>query len=273
MTSLIRRLASTIFVICLPILAFSQSSSADANAKAINQIFEEIPIKERLGETPENLHAQFSQNPFGLPAEQNQKMMDLFLETFNTDAMVADAKEVFQENVQSEEVKAAINWIQNEDTQKTLDAENEFYTIQGIRKRVVNKYELEQNPPSKERNQLISSLVENKSAIEDELESQVIIFRALVNAFSELSPQQSFSEAQIEGFVGNFRNQNRPQVEQSVTNQFQLMYHGLENDTLNNYISFYETDAGNWLSSTTTESIHTAYEEAAARFLEAVRNM
>lgn len=259
-------------IILLPVLSTAQNSG-DSKSETVDQVFEEIPIEERLGEAPQKMQGLISQNPFGLQPSQNELMMDAFKKSFAQDSLLDYTREAFNQNFEAEAADAVLQWFQNQNTQTVLDAEMEFYTIEGIRKRVVNKYEMEQNPPPQNRIELINSLSEKMSAVESEIESQVIIFRALVFAFSELSSQRSLSDVQVEGIVNNYRLQIQSQTDQEITNQLLTLYHGLDNDKLQKQISFYETDAGKWLSNTISESIHSAYETAGDKFLNSIEEL
>lgn len=257
----------------IPLVTAAQESGDYTKAEVIDRIFEEIPFEGSLNERPNDLHQEFSQNPLGLPASQNEKMMEVFLQSFTADTLVHHARNAFQRNYNAEHAAAVMDWFPDEDIQTVLDAEREFYTIQGIRKRVVNRYELEQNPPSDARINLINSLAESMGASEAEIEAQLVLFRAIVSAFGELSAQQSFTESQIDGFVQNYRSQIQMQVNQEVSNQLMLTYHGLDNEALQQYQSFYESEAGNWLRETISESIQSAYRTASDSFLESIRNL
>lgn len=262
-----------LLVILFPAITQAQNSSGESKTEAINQIFEKIPIEERLGEAPEKLKGFIAQNPFGLQSSQNEKMMDAFQNTFEQDSLLKYAKETFYQNYKPEAADAVLQWFRKENTQTILKAENEFYTIQGIRLRVVNKYEMEQNPPPQNRIELIKSLSDQISAVDTEIESQVTIFQALVSAFSSLSTQQSLTEAQIEGAADNYRYQVQSQINQEVTNQLLTTYHGLENEKLQDQIAFYETEPGKWLSSSISESMISAYQIAAERFLDSIQDL
>jgi hypothetical protein len=258
-------------ILLIPAISTAQNPAADSKSDTINQFFEKIPIEERMAEAPQQMQNLISQNPFGLPTSQNEKMMKAFEDSFANDSLLIYTRKAFAENYDPKTAEATLRWFQNEETQSILEAEKEFYTIEGIRKRVVNKYEMEQNPPAKERLKLVESLSEEMSAVEMEIESRVIIFRALVSAFSTLNTQQSLTEVQIEGAVNNYRNQLRSQTDQEVTNQLLTVYHGLSDDKIQNQISFYQSEAGKWFNNTISKSLHSAYQTASDKFLSAIQ--
>lgn len=259
----------TLCFILVPFIMTAQESKV----KNISQIFDALPVEGTLEEAPQELYSQFSQNPFGISPSLNKQIMNLFEEAFETDSLLIYAREAFHQNFNISAPDSSLRWINSNNIKKALEAENEFYTLQGIRKRIVNRYEMEQNPPSDKRQNIIDSLVRAKSAAESETESQVIIFRALISAFAELNNQQTFDKSQVEGFVNNFRYQVQSQIDSNVRRQLLLMYDDIDNEILREYIDFYESEAGSRLAAIMTESIHSAYQKAADQFVESVRRM
>ncbi|MDZ7681599.1 MAG: hypothetical protein U5J63_07810 [Fodinibius sp.] len=194
--------------------------------------------------------------------------MDLFKKEFAPQKMGAPLQKTFQEQYNTNHAQTTAQRLNKTTIQQVLDFEKEFYTMQGIRKRVVNRYEIEKNPPSQQRTQLVDSVAQAMELAEMEVEARATIFRAMVTALSELSEQRNFSEMQTNRFVDNFRNQVRTQINQQLTDRLLLKYHGLENEPLKQYISFYQSPAGQWLSSTRTQAVHNALDQAANQFMD-----
>lgn len=266
------RLALSAFLILISIMTVVQAQSGDPDTKLIEQILEEFPVEAELKGAPEDIRNQFSQNPLGLPPSKNEQMIDHFAKAFNTDSLVKDVENIFSAQFDSDHAETTMAWLKEESTQKVTEAKREFNTLQGARKRIVRMYEMEQDPPNDERRNIIQSYIDIISAGESAVESQVILFRSIVSAFSILSDQRNLSESQIDGFVENYRQQIRPEVMEEITNQHLIVYYDIEDDSLNEYTSFYETEAGNWLNTTLTEGIHAAYQNAADRFIDSVRS-
>lgn len=256
----------------LPLISGAQSSAGASDSDPGQKIFNALPFEHMINEAPQDLHSQFSQNPFGLSASKNSKMMKLFLKAYDSQKMMSDAQEYFLKNYSSDEGSSVISWLDDKKSKAILRAQNKFYSLQGIRKRIVTKYELEQNPPSEKRARLIDSLATVSCIADSGAESQTIIFRALISAFDELSQQRSLSKTQVDGIVSNFRNQARSQMGSEQTNRMMVMYHNLDNKTLRHYLDFQQSTPGKWLCNITSDAIHSAYNKAADRFLKAIRN-
>ena len=264
-----RRLILFLFIL-YPAITFSQSTLPSNQSDTISYIIQETSIQEELNRAIGELESQFSQNPFGLPAAKNEQLMDLFSEHFAPQKMLSPIRNTFQEQYNSDHAETTAESLSQPIVQQVLAYEKEFYSLQGIRKRVVNRHELEQNPPSQERTKLVDSLAQQMDLAPMEVESRAIIFRAMISALSELSAQRNFNEMQINSFVQNCRNQVSRQIDQQLSNRLLLKYHGLEMEPLQKYSIFYQTPAGNWLSSTRTQAVHTALQQSADEFMNAI---
>lgn len=267
---LTRRPIVSILLVLIPLVAIGQNSSSDEPAKAVNYIVDAVGLENQLEQPPENIRQQFANNPFGLTTEDNELLIERFEEGFAVNSLMDTALDTFRAQYNDDYATSTLKWLKQGDTQIVTGAEKEFYSLQGLRKRVVAKYEMEQEPPSAERDSLITSLVETTSAVESTIESYAVIFRSVISAFGKLSEQQTFSESQIDNFTENYKMQIQPEVEREVHNQFLIMFYDLDDETISEYISFYKTEPGTWLSSTITKSKHAAFKAAAKRFVESI---
>lgn len=262
----------TIFIFCLlfPFLGLAQESFTKNEA---DQVFNQIPVKQTLIEMPEDLKSQFSQNPFGISPKRNSRLVELFTKAFDPDILADTARKEFHSQFDTTKAEDVLSALQSETLKQVVDKEFEYFTIQGIRKRIITKYELERDKPSEQRQALIKKIVNNKSAKDSEIESQKIIFRSFVVATSAISDNIRLSENQIEGIVGNFTNRMQMQLENELINTYLIMYHGLDDDQLTQYADFYASEAGRELRNAITTSINNAFQSASDRFLENVRSL
>lgn len=267
-----KTLLRPLLALCLFLLPLSLAAqNASADSQKMDQIFREVIVKEQLEETAQKMQDFFSQNPFQLGAPQNERLVNLFSDAYRSDSLQSVALQAFRQNHEPKFADAVLEWTQQENTQQVLESEKEYYSLEGIRKRIVRKYELEQNPPSQDRINLIESLAENRSMAESEVESRMIMFDAMLSALNEMN-NQSMDSMRMQNISGSYRAQLQSQIDQELTDQLLIMYYELDNEMLQNYGSFFETESGNWLSSTSAKSIHNAYEKAASRLDQSIQN-
>jgi len=268
--TLFRKSLATIVFGLLPFIVIGQDATVKTQSGNTDEIITAISLSEQLNEIADEFHSQFEQNPLGLDPSQNKRMMDLFRKAFDKKTLLNNVRETFQKKYNASYADSVVKWINSDSSQKVLHTKKDYFTLQGIRKRVVNKYELEQTPPSQTRKNLIDSLAKKTLAAKSKINANVVMFRSVVKAFSQLSDQRSFSDAQIENFVNNYRMQMSTQMDEEIANELLVMYHNLNNNVLRNYISFYNSEPGQWLTKTTKESIQSAFDSAANHFLESV---
>ncbi len=255
--------------LCLPPAAYSQSSSDDG-AHLTDRLTQKLAIEQQLSEAPGNIRLQFEQNPLQLPPEKNERMLALFNEAYNEPLLIDNFKAALQEQMNDEYRDEISAWLKEPSTKSVTGAQQEFYTLQGKRKRIVTMYEMDQKPPSQEREELISTLTGASAMAESSVESSVIILRSVIEALNRLSEKQNFSDAQVNAIANNFRSQMQSQASQQLNTQLMVMYHNTETESLESYIKFWQSDAGQWLDKTVSESMQSAYRSAANRFLDSV---
>lgn len=268
--SILRRITLAFLILLIPFWAIAQSSSQPDNSETVDQIFEMLPVDGMLKEIPEELGTQFEQNPFRMPESQNKEMLSAYSDAFSLQMMLPDARSYFVNNLDPDMGQKIVGSLSSDSIQSPLDAWKDFYTIQGVRKRIVSRYEIEQSLPGNERKRLIDSLAVTTGLAESQLESQTIIFRSLVSAFNKISANQSLSDSQIEQFVQNFKSRIKNQIDQEVRDRLLIMFHGIKNDTLQSYLHFLQSDSGNTLYSLIMNAKQSAYEKAAKRFLSSI---
>lgn len=263
----------SVLIFFIPILSSAQQSHSAKDYAIVDSLLAEIPFESRLEAAPKDIEMQFAQNPLGLPSQKNERMIQLFAEGFVIDSLMRDVESIFNSQYSSEHSGALKSWLNSESTQKVHKAEEALNTLQGARQRVVRMYEMEQDPPTATREDIILSLINATSSADIAIASQSILFRSIVSAFSILSDQRTFSESQIDGIVNNYRMEIESQVEDDLKQQYLLMYYDLDNETLKEYTSFFNSDAGVWLGTTASAAMKTAYQNASDRFIESVEIM
>jgi hypothetical protein len=266
------RLPIFIFCLLLPFLGFAQEPSNVKNGTDIDRILDLVPLKERLNELPKDLINQFSQNPFGISASKNKQLTKYFSEANHADSLFKMVRKSFKENFNPGYSDSVLTILESDKIKPILNTEADFYTIQGIRKQIVTKYELEQDKPSQERISIIKDLLKHRSAKESAMESQTILFRSLVMSTDAISSRLSLSEAQVNSIINNFGNRLQIQLEDELVNNYLVMYHSLENDQLKEFADFYATEAGIEFKKSLNNAIHSAFQKASDRLISEIES-
>lgn len=269
---MIRLIFTVFFIISLPFISIGQESAASSQTEDIERIINTVPFDEMLEESPKDLRQQFSQNPFGISTSDNQQLIELFSKAFDADSLSQVARDHFTENFDPKYASAVLEDLKSEAITPAIEAESDFYSVQGIRKQIVTKYELEQDKPSEDRIALIEEIMDHRSGNETEIESQEILLRAFVTGTDKISSDLSLGESQVEAIVDNFKSRMQIQLDDQLKNNYLVMYHRLSNDQLNKYADFYESEAGKEFKDSVAEAIHAAFQKGSDQFLSTIES-
>lgn len=258
------------FFLCLPFLVFGQSAPENKHA-LVNQLVEQLALKDQLKEAPDDIRLQFKQNPLNLPAQKNERMLELFSDAYKSDRLLNDFKDALQQEMTDEQAAEISQKLSTPGIRAVTDAQQEFYTLQGKRKRIVAKYEMDQQAPSPERAAAITALVDTISSAAGSVESSVVILRSVIKALGVLSDQHSFTDQQIDAVADNFRTQMQAGASQQTNNRLMVTYYNVDTEALESYVTFMQSDTGQWLDKAISQSIQSAYEAASDRFLQSIK--
>jgi len=251
-----------ILLLTLPYMAAAQTAQHDDH---INNILTETSIQEQIEEITSEVKEEIKANPFNMPKQQMDRTLSRFEQAYNADQLMKQVQQTFNEEFEQSPAEATLQWLNEDKTQIILNEKNRFYSLQGKRERIVRRYELEQDSLSSKRKNIIHNLIEAQSAKESELQSRTIIFRSILSAFNKIS-NRGLPDSSIDEIVQNFKKQIEPQMEQEVFERLSIMYYTIDDQSLANYRSFYQSKPGQWLSATTSKAIHQALQSAADEF-------
>ncbi|SHF57675.1 hypothetical protein SAMN05443144_11075 [Fodinibius roseus] len=258
-----------LFLLSFPLSGFSQSSPDGKQALA-DQLVRQLALQQQLEEAPDDIRMQFEQNPLNLPAKKNKRMLELFSDAYKSERLLDDFKSALREQLTDELAAELSQKLSDPDIRAVTNAQQEFYTLQGKRKRIVTKYELEQQAPSPERSSAISALTDTTSEAAGSVESSIVILRSVIKALGSLSEQHSFSDRQIDAVADNFRTQMEAGASQQTSDRLMVTYYHVDTGSLDRYVTFMQSDTGQWLDRAISQSIQSAYKAASERFLQAV---
>lgn len=256
-------------LICLPFSADGQSPT-NSQKQIVDQVIEKLALSYRIAGLPANLAKQFEQNPFRLPEQINQKWLASFSKAYTKDAMMKDYITLLKNQLSGISVEALQQWLNKPSTQKLAKARQEHYSLQGKRKQIVALYELEQDPPSSARQKLLAKFAEVMIPAEELTEATVTVFKSVINSVDEVSSQLNFTETQMSTLVSNFKQQEPLNIQQMKENGLPVKFYGIPAPTIEQSLSFWQSDTGQALQKAIYASMKQTYEKAAQRLAESV---
>lgn len=262
-----------LFLFCIPLAIQAQSPIAiDSTAALVNRLTSQFAVPSQLKEQPRSIRNQFEQNPLSLPEKTNSRILGQFSEAYDTQALVADFKAALQNNIPAEFTDDIARKTASLSIRAVTEAQQEYYTLQGKRKRIITRYEMDQQPPSAKRRSAISALVDTTAIADGSVESSVLILRSLLKALIQSNDQLPYSESRLNAITKNFQAQMQSQASQQANRQLMVTYHPVDLNNLKQYVAFMQSPAGQALDKAITQSMRSAYEAAANRFSQAVQS-
>jgi hypothetical protein len=262
-------------IVCIlfyfPLNALAQTST-DANPSLADTITSDFAIAEKIKEAPHDLQLQFEQNPLSLAPEKNEQILNHFSEAYKSELLIKDFKSALQQKLNGEWIETISQKLQTPAIQTITNAQQQFYTLQGKRQGVVTKYEMEQTPPTEERTSTIQALADTTSMASEFVESSIVILRPLLESLMKESQQRTFSEAQLDAITSNFRAQMQSQATNQSSTDLLITFHHVDGEVLRKYVSFMQSQPGQQLNKVISESMRSAYQQAADRFSASVNS-
>ncbi len=252
--------------ILLPSVGFAQSPSP-----LINQLARQMALKNKLKEDPGAIREEFKQNPLKLPAQKNKHLLHVFSKAYTAQRLITDFKASLEQKMTDQYRPEVSKWLHKPSTQAVVNAQQDNFTLQGKRKRVVAMYEIEQHPPSAERMHLFAALSDTTKARQTFVESNIIILRSVIRSIGYVSQKHQFNKTQRMIIIRSFRKQMLSELPKQEEERLAVMYHTVKTQSLKDYLSFFETDTGQWLSKAINQSMQAAYKAGAKRFLQAMK--
>ncbi|HYW36488.1 MAG TPA: hypothetical protein VE868_13850 [Balneolaceae bacterium] len=255
-------------------LGFKRAPS-DSSQTITDELISKLALKNELKATPSNIETQFKQNFLQLSSQKNKLMLKSFRKAYDTNQLLNDFRASLRKKMNSQYRSKIEAWLQKSSTQAVNNARREYYTLQGKRKRVVAMYKMEKHPPAAERMHLFAEMRDTTAANQSSIESSVTILRYVIRAYGNLNEKHNFSRKRVNAIVNSFRSemlsrQNQQQSNFQGNRQLAVMYHNVKTKNLKDYLKFFETDAGQWLTRAINKSMNEAYKTGGKRFLQII---
>jgi hypothetical protein len=261
-----------VFGLCLLLLPITIWAQSDSNSNSLQTLITESGSEVRLAYVADFMSAEISGNPFELDSTKNARLQNSFQAAFQMDSLRKYFHERLSEQLTPSFIDSSLTLIQRDSIHTVLDAKKEFNTLQGLRKQVVSRYELDKEGIADNRAMQIKSLMENQKLTQFTVDSQVLIFRSIIKAYDHLNTEQSFSDTQVDAFTNNFRMRAESTMTSNLNNRYQIMYYDIDDPTLEYYISVFRSGLGKRLNEAFSTSMIASYEKAVQHFLSSIED-
>lgn len=264
-----RTLAVALMAICLPLSGRAQTATSPHPA-LVDQVIETLALSYKVTQLPASFKAQFKQNPFRLSQETSKQWLKAFNKAYNKEQLMHDYRTLLKNKLSQLSTDELTSWLSQPSTQKLAEARHKHHSLQGKRKQIVALYELEQNPPSKERQKLMGDFARAITPKNAMIEASITLFQSVLKTIDHVSAQLNFTDAQLNMIVNTFRKQGPKHIKQLREKGLPVKFHGIPSNTLEQALGFWQSQTGQALAKAIYTSLQQTYEKAGQRLSKAV---
>jgi hypothetical protein len=240
----------------------------------IEEVLTLYGVKEQMAQLPALLEAQLEREREQYPPQVYQVLRQAFAEAYRADGLYAKVIAHFEATATPEQLLAAREWLRTPLSQKMTRLEVEAASPQSQEKIPEFAAGLEANPPSADRVSLVQELDDAVSATDTTIAVSVATVRAVVKGVQPLLPaDKRMPEEEIEHELLRLEAGLQSTMKYSTWIGFLYTYRSVSDQELTEYLAYWQSGEGRWLSHTTTdallEAITAAAEDAGKRIAEA----
>lgn len=247
-----------------------QAQTLTNDQPLVGQIIETLALSNKITQLPANFEKQFEQNPFRLSEQTSQNWLNAFKKAYDRELLMQDYREIFQVKLSELSVEELQAWLNKPSTQQLAEARHEHYSLQGKRMQIVALYELDKDPLSNERQQLLGKYAEAITPKEAVIEAAIAVFKSIVNSVDQVSTKLNFTEAQTGMIINNFRQQEPEHIKQLAEKGLPVKFYNVPSETISQSLNFWQSKTGQTLAKAIYTSLQQTYKKAGQRLLKAV---
>ncbi|MFA6282318.1 MAG: hypothetical protein WCY05_07455 [Candidatus Omnitrophota bacterium] len=179
--------------------------------------------------------------------------------------------EYFKDNFNREYILAVKEFLSSPLSEKISELEQKVSTPQGLGEMKKFGNDLQANPPTKERSNLIKELDTAIGATDLQIETTVTMYEGMAKAVLPITENDSRrSESELKNMSDQMRKELKSMLKGVISISFLYTYQQLSDEELKLYINFWSSDAGKWFNKVSSEAfifaMDKAAEQAALRF-------
>lgn len=202
--------------------------------------------------------ARLAANGLDGTALTSELVADAMAKGFQPEQLYEVAEEVFRGRASGVQLGAALAWLRSPIARRIEKAE----TGAGGARSDRHTAALAMTPPTGDRVELLLRLDRASGTSEAAVEMQAAMMKALLKGLYPSSPDVNHAiERALEDARPRLARQTRARIQTSM----HLMYHDVQDDELTEYVTFLESDNGEWLSRVLLKSLFAAMEHGARR--------
>lgn len=254
-------------ILCLPVTELQAQS--DEQNESVEAFFQLSGLEVQIRELPGIILSQFEDEIELVPVNARDQIREEITKAFDPDTIVEDARTYLLENLDSDNIKIVVDWLQEPLTQKMNQLEMDSNDDISFAKRDAFFQELEFNPPTESRLDLLNRLESSTDAtyyLVSIITDMYLSLIRTINPYLEADKQLSNNRiAQMRTTImGELTT-----MYQNITHAMNLFtYRDVTDSELEEYVAFYETPAGKWFADVSYDVIESVLQKSNERLTE-----
>ena len=235
----------------------------------VDQLIVKSGIKLQTEELPDVIKASIDQSlnqNQKLTAEQRAKLKDIFIQAFDPSAMLKSIKNYVSGRLSAQDLNTILTWLNSPLGVKITQLEEDASTADAFKK--VREYAqgLQANPPDPNRVALLQKLDTAAHLTDNNVKMRIDMASSMAESMAPAIGNKDFSASAVNAQL----EENRPKIEnaarQEVIIEGLYTYQSLTDNEIQQYIDFYNSDAGMKYETVMAEglstSLHNVFNEA-----------
>lgn len=258
---------------CISLSALAAGPDS-GNRALVEEVLELYGVKEQVAQVPLLLQAQLEQERDQHPPEAYQALRQAFAQAYRAETLYDRVIAHFEAAATTEQLLAAREWLRTPLSQKMTQLEAAAGTPQAQQEMQEFAASLGANPPSSDRVALAQELDAAVGATDTTIAISVATVRAVVKGVQPLLPaEQRMAEEEIEHEVMELEAELQQTMKYGTWLSFLYTYRSVSDQELTDYLAYWQSAEGRWLSRTAgdalLEAVTAAAEDAGKRIAAA----
>ena len=162
-------------------------------------------------------------------------------------------------------------WLESPLALRLAEAEVAASTPEAMQEMAAFSMQLGTNRPPLERIELIQRLDAAVGMSEMAVANMVLTARVMIVAMASVNPEDAPAEAELDSAMAGMAAGVRPAIANSMMAGMLFIYKDEPDEALSDYVSFYESEAGQWAAALFNRALLAGFEAAGYRLGEVLR--
>ncbi len=224
--------------------------AADEKVKLVEELLEVTGTKRQFSDQSKQMEDESSQPDKKKQSEMTALVQRVFKDEFKFEKIYEELRKNILANFDRDKILRILKWHHSPLGVKIIESEINSNAKDVSPEEKAFELDLQTNPPSDERIDLIHRLDVVTGTSEMALNSTVFLGSQIAHVFmmADPNPKAHRQKQELENYKKVMKEQFAPSVKQKLYNSSYFTYKDISDDDLEQYVNFFESEDGKWLS-------------------------